>query len=218
MTVHHFSLRESPRTLESARPFAHGFPRPEGAQKALPGDLNEHAHRRRHSVGFLVVLACAGRLIHLDADPSFPTWIGYVVDEGRWNETARNLALFEDPDVNWMSRLHLFMSPGYQAVNYVVFLALGVDFWSARLFAAITGILLVLTVSLQLRRHVTPLALAFGVVILGLETNCFGQSRMALPEMPALLATLLAFLRLFWGEARPGAPCLPAFLPPVQSR
>ncbi|HZA96613.1 MAG TPA: hypothetical protein VE421_10790, partial [Burkholderiaceae bacterium] len=79
----------------------------------------------------LIVLASAGRLIHLDADPSFPTWIGYVVDEGRWNETARNLALFGDPDLNWFSRLHLFMSPGYQAVNYVIFLALGVDFWSA---------------------------------------------------------------------------------------
>lgn len=148
----------------------------------------------------LIALACAGRLIHLDADPSFPTWIGYVVDEGRWSETARNLALFGDADVNWFSRLHLFISPGYQAVNYLVFLALGVDFWSARIFGAVAGILVLLTVVFAVRRHVTPLALAFGVVILGLETNVFWASRIALPEMPAVLATLLAFFLLVLGQ------------------
>ena len=151
----------------------------------------------------LIVLASAGRLIYLDADPSFPTWIGYVVDEGRWNETARNMALFGDPDVNWFSRLHLFISPGYQAVNYIVFLALGVDFWSARLFGALAGILVLVTVFVALRRHVSSLALAFGVVVLGLETNVFWASRMALPEMPAVLATLLAFFLLVLGRKTP---------------
>ncbi len=151
-------------------------------------------------VGLLVLLACAGRLIYLDADPSFPTWIGYVADEGRWSETARNVALFGDPDVNWFSRLHLFLSPGYQAVNYIAFLAFGVDFWSARIFAAVAGVLVVLTVFLALRRHVTTFALAFGIVVLGFETNVLGLSRLALPEMPAVLATLLAFLFLVLGR------------------
>ena len=158
---------------------------------------------RRIAGGFvilLIALSCAGRLIHLDADPSFPTWIGYVVDEGRWSETARNLALFGDPDINWLSRLHVFISPGYQAVNYLVFLALGVDFWSARIFGAVAGILVLLTVVFAVRRHVTPLALAFGVVILGLETNVFWASRIALPEMPAVLATLLSFFLLVLGR------------------
>ncbi|MDQ3187368.1 MAG: hypothetical protein M3Q28_00490 [Pseudomonadota bacterium] len=148
----------------------------------------------------LIALSCAGRLTYLDADPSFPTWIGYVVDEGRWSETARNLVLFGDPDVNWLSRLHLFISPGYQAVNYLVFRAFGVDFWSARIFSAIAGILVLLTVVVALRRNVTPLALAFGVVILGLETNVFWASRIAMPEMPAVLATLLAFFLLVLGQ------------------
>ena len=160
----------------------------------------------------LIVLASAGRLIYLDADPSFPTWIGYVVDEGRWSETARNLALFGDPDVNWFSRLHLFMSPGYQAVNYIVFLALGVDFWSARLFGAVAGILVLLTVFFALRRHVTSLALAFGVVVLGLETNVFWASRMALPEMPAVLATLLAFFLLVLGRKTPRSAAVAGLL------
>ena len=151
----------------------------------------------------VIILASAGRLLYLDADPSFPTWIGYVVDEGRWNETARNLALFGDPDLNWFSRLHLFISPGYQAVNYIVFLAFGVDFWSARLFGAVAGILVLVTVLFALRRHVTSLALTFGVVVLGLETNVFWASRMALPEMPAVLATLLAFFLLVLGRKTP---------------
>lgn len=147
----------------------------------------------------LIVLACAARLIYLDADPSFPTWIGYVADEGRWSETARNLALFGDPDINWFSRLHFFISPGYQAVNYLIFVAFGVDFWSARIFGAVAGVLAVLTVFFVLRRHVAPLALALGVLILGLETNVLWMSRVALPEMPAVLATLLAFLVLVLG-------------------
>lgn len=153
-------------------------------------------------IGLLVLLACAARLVYLDADPGLPTWIGYVADEGRWSETARNVALFGDPDVNWFSRLHLFLSPGYQAVNYIAFLALGVDFWSARIFAAVSGLLVVLTVFLALQRHVTALALALGVVVLGFETNVFALSRLALPEMPAVLATLLAFLALVLGRKR----------------
>jgi hypothetical protein len=157
----------------------------------------------RGFVIFVVLLACAGRLVYLDADPSFPTWIGYIVDEGRWNETARNLALFRDPDLNWFSQLHLFISPGYQAINYIVFLAFGVDYWSARVFGAVAGILILLIVFFTLRRHVSALALAFGVVTLGLETNVFWASRIALPEMPALLATLVAFLLLVLGRATP---------------
>lgn len=163
-------------------------------------------------VTVLIILACAGRLIYLDADPSFPTWIGYVVDEGRWSETARNLALFGDADVNWFSRLHLFISPGYQAVNYISFLAFGVDFWSARLFGAIAGSMVLLTVFSALRRHVTPLALAFGVVILGFETNVFWASRIALPEMPAALAALLAFVLLVFAQKTPWSAVLAGLL------
>ena len=41
-----------------------------------------------------VGLAVIARFIHLDSDPKFEYWIFYVEDEGRWIETARNLALF----------------------------------------------------------------------------------------------------------------------------
>src|SRR4030095_7061748 len=85
---------------------------------------------------------------------------------------------------------------GYQAVNYVVFRLLGVDFWSARLFSAVCGLLTVVVMFFSLRRHVAPFALALGVLILGFQTDLLSESRMALPEMPSVFFTLLAFLML----------------------
>jgi hypothetical protein len=148
----------------------------------------------------LMLLACIARVVHLDADPHFPTWIQYVVDEGRWNETARNLALFGAPDGSYVGRLHLTLSPGYQAVNFFLFKTFGVTFWSARFFAAICGILIVISVYWSLRRYATGPALALGIVILGFETNLLAESRLGLPEIPALLGMLLAFLVLVVGR------------------
>lgn len=148
----------------------------------------------------LVVVACLARVVNLNADPSVTTWIGYVVDEGRWSEVARNLALFGTPEATSNARLHLLLTPGYQAVNYVVFRLFGVDFWSARLFTAVCGILTVAVIFFYLRRYVTPFALALGVLILGFETDLLSESRMALPEMPSVFFTLLAFLVLTLGQ------------------
>ncbi len=150
--------------------------------------------------GLLVVLACVVRVVNLDADPYFPTWTQYVVDEGRWNEGARNLALFGASDGSRIGRLHLVLSPGYQAVNYVVFRVFGVEFWTARALAAISGIAIVFAVLFALRRHVRVSALALGGVILAFETNLLAESRLALPEIPSLLGILLAFLVLVLRE------------------
>lgn len=152
------------------------------------------------AAGALVLLACIARFVVLNADPSMPTWIGYVVDEGRWTQSARSLALFGTLDYTAVERLHLFLAPGYQAVAYAVFRLAGIDFWSARLFSAITGALVVLVVFIALRRRVTPVALAVGIVLLGFESNLLAVSRMALPEIPSVLCTLLPFLLLVLGR------------------
>lgn len=148
----------------------------------------------------LAVLSCVIRLIHLDADPYVATWIGYVTDEGRWSETARSFALFGTPAASRDARLHLLLSPGYQMANYLLFQWLGVSFWAARLLSAISGILIILAAFIALHRHVTPFALALGLVILGFEANMLAQSRMALPEIPAVLGDLLAFFVLLIGR------------------
>ncbi len=145
-------------------------------------------------IGLMLVFACAARVVNLDADPSDPTWIGYITDEGRWNETARNRALFGTSGEGDVARLHLLLSPAYQAVNYAVFRTVGVGLAEARAFSAISGILMLLTVCLAMRQHVRMLALGLGVAILGFETNMLAQSRMALPEIPSAFLSLLAFL------------------------
>lgn len=147
------------------------------------------------AIGLLVVLACVARFVHLDADPLFPSWISYVVDEGRWSESARNMALFGTPDA-FAERIHLLLSPAYQAGNLIAFKLFGVSFISARASAAIAGSLIVVATFAALRVHVSAFALAFGVIVLGFETNMLAESRLALPEIPSALASLLAFLVL----------------------
>ena len=123
-----------------------------------------------------------------------------MIDEGRWSEIARNFTLFGTLDGTSNARLHLLLAPGYQMVQHAMFRLFGIDFWSARLFAAVCGILTVAVAFFALRRHVTSFALALGVVILGFETNLLAESRIALPEMPSVLFSLLAFLVLVLGQ------------------
>jgi len=151
-------------------------------------------------IGILVVVACLARVVHLNGDPAVSTWIGYVTDEGRWSESARNFALFGTLDGTSNARLHLFLTPGYQTVQYAMFRVFGMDFWSARLFAAACGSITVAVAFFALHRRVTPFALALGVVILGFETHMLTESRMGLPEMPSVLLTLVAFLVLVIGQ------------------
>lgn len=146
-------------------------------------------------IAMLVLLACLARFVHLDADPAFPTWVGYITDEGRWNESARNLVLFGHTQA-FAERIHLLLSPAYQSIAVLVFKLNGVNLASARLSAAVSGCAIVLLVAWFLRRHVSALALATGVLILGFEAHMLAESRMALPEIPAALGMLVCFLVL----------------------
>ncbi len=143
-----------------------------------------------------LALACLARFVHLDADPKFENWIFYVQDEGRWVETARNLALFGDPGLYDISRLHFVLSAGFQAITFVVFELFGVNLWSARLWSAIAGAAILVITVLLLRRRVPFSALLFGVVILALDPLTLSLGRTAIPEVSALLFTLLAFVAL----------------------
>src|SRR5262252_2844236 len=149
---------------------------------------------------FVVLIGCAARLALLDADPKLPDWIGYVTDEGRWVETARNLALFGELRLYGLSQMHLLLSPGFQAVVFVVFKLFGVSFWSARLFTALCGCGLLLAVYGACRREVNGFAMLVGMSVLAFEPLMLRVSRLALPELPAALFMCLALLVLVFAQ------------------
>lgn len=149
-----------------------------------------------------VALACIARFIHLDSDPKFEYWIGYVTDEGRWVETARNLALFGDLRLYPISKLHLVLSPSFQAVNYVVFELAGVSFWSARIWTAACGAAILIISFLLLRRIASGVPLYLGLMVLAFEPLALSLGRVALPEVPSLLFMLLAFIAICTWQRR----------------
>lgn len=144
----------------------------------------------------LVAIACIFRFVHLDSDPKFEYWEGYVTDEGRWTGTARNLALYGELLQYELARLHLVLAPGFQAANYLVFKLAGVSFWSARLWTAVSGSAILIVSLLALRRHSSGLPLYLGLGILGFEALVLTNSRVAIPEMASLLFVLLAFFTI----------------------
>ena len=104
----------------------------------------------------LLALGMLLRLIFLDSDPDYDKWLGFVVDEGRWTELARELVLFGSPDLDsGFSRLHLILAPAYQAITAVFFAALGVGFTSARLVSALSGIGLLIGAIMFLRERLS---------------------------------------------------------------
>jgi len=173
---------------------------PVTSQLPAAGDQSARSQAVMAAVWAVCAAGILIRFVNLDADPAFSLWIGYITDEGRWNETARNLALFRELAMYGISRIHLVLGAGYQAVNFVVFELAGVSLWSARLFSAVAGSLILLTSVLALRRHVDGLALLVGMAVLGFSTLLVNISRLAIPEMPALLFSLLAFLMLTLGR------------------
>jgi hypothetical protein len=137
------------------------------------------------------------RLVHLDADPVYPLWTGYITDEGRWTEQARRFVLFGTaiPD-NDLGRLHLLLAPLYQATTILPFSLLGVGLASARLVSAVASITLLVAVLVFFRRRFTAPALAVVMIALAFQPDLLHLSRIAIPEMSALLFSVLAFMVL----------------------
>lgn len=153
---------------------------------------------RRHPVALLtlavLVAGSALRLAYLDSDPDYYSWTGYVTDEGRWVAYARQLALFgRIVDTNWLLQFHLFLAPLFQAISYVAFELLGVSIWAARLPTALAGSLILALFWLVLRRVVTTRALLVGLLLLALDVDLIELSRVAIPEMAAMLVQLAIY-------------------------
>lgn len=151
----------------------------------------------------VVALGSIARLAHLDADPYYYQWIGYVVDEGRWTEQARSVHLFHSlNNLNWLSTLHLLVAPGFQLASLVSFSIFDVHLWSARLVSAVFGIGILITTYLILRKRIDAGRLFFAVLVLAFQVDLVVLSRLAIPEMASLCGHLVAFAILMSG--RPG--------------
>jgi hypothetical protein len=153
----------------------------------------------------IVAVLAAGvglRLVHLDADPDYYAWVGYVTDEGRWIAHAREMALFGHlVNTDWL--IHLLLAPLFQAASFVVFALLGVSIWTSRLMTALSGSALLVLFWLGLRRLVTPAAMLVALTLLALDVDLLMLSRVAVPEVPAMLLQLAVYLLLVVGPPAP---------------
>jgi hypothetical protein len=152
------------------------------------------AYARWAAVG-AIILGIGLRVLFLDADPHYYEWIGYITDEGRWTDAARQLALFGRvvPPV-WS--LHVVVAPLFQLMNYVVFALGDVSVLSSRLISAIAGSLVPVAFWIAFRRTTTPEALFLGIVPLALQIDLVALSRLAVPEMTSMALQFLLYLTI----------------------
>lgn len=137
------------------------------------------------------------RAVFPESDPYYAIWTSYITDEGRWTEQARNILLFGHLDIdNWLSLIHLVLSPLFQALTAISFSLFGVNFTSARLVSMLCGGVILLASFLFLRRRFTADALFLAILALALQPDLVFFSRVAIPEIPAMLFELLAFITL----------------------
>ena len=141
------------------------------------------------------------RFLYLDSDPHYYEWIGYVTDEGRWVQHARNWVLHGTLVDSASINFHLFMAPLFELSNYLVFKLLGVSIFASRLFTALSGSLMIALFWGRLRRAVTPQALLVGVALLALQSDLVGLSRVAVPEMVVMSLELAIYFLIVLGRS-----------------
>lgn len=145
------------------------------------------------AVVFVLGIIC--RFVRLDADPHYYDWIGYITDEGRWVDQARELALFGRSN-ELRPTLHMVVAPLFQATSYVVFRLFDISILSSRLISAASGSALLLTFWLGLSRVTSPTMLMVPVAMLAFTEDLIVLSRVAVPEMTVMAAHLLVYLML----------------------
>ena len=140
-----------------------------------------------------MLLGIALRFLLLDADPHYYEWGGYITDEGRWTDRARELALFgrtlEPP---WS--LHVLVAPLFQLTTYVTFALTDVSVVSSRLLPAVSGSIVPIAFWAAFRRATTPEALFLGIVPMALQVDLVTLSRVAVPEMPIIALQFALYL------------------------
>jgi hypothetical protein len=164
-----------------------------------PGGAARHKATTSIAVAILVVGALI-RLLYLDADPRYYAWAGYVTDEGRWTQQAREIALFGSLDLEyWLAVVHLAVAPLYQAATWVSFVIFGVGVSSARAVSAAAGIVVMIFVWRFLSRGLAASGALLALALVAFQRDLVFLSRVAIPEMAAGLFELVAFAVLVAG-------------------
>ncbi|MBT8336296.1 MAG: glycosyltransferase family 39 protein, partial [Gemmatimonadetes bacterium] len=144
-----------------------------------------------------VLVGVVLRIAYLGADPSYPSWIGWLGDEGRWTQVGREWMLFGAVDLNApLSRSHLILGPLFQAIQAVAFRVFGVGIVVARWVSVLAGLTLIATAWWFLRPRVGTWAAAVVVALLAVHPDLVFFSRVAIPEMASLALQLLGFALL----------------------
>jgi len=157
--------------------------------------------RRGHGLVLAVAVVGIGlRFFRLDADPHYYDWIGYITDEGRWIDQARELTLFGSTDA-WPS-LHVSVGPFFQALSYAVFQVFDVSILSSRLISAASGSVLLIAFWLGMRRWSSAPMLLLIMTMLAFTEDLVFLSRIAVPEMAVMAASLLIYLMIISGRHR----------------
>jgi hypothetical protein len=144
------------------------------------------------------------RVAFLNSDPNYYEWAGYVIDEGRWTQGSIEVLLHgELPQA--IGGEHVGVAPLFEAVNFLVFQIFGISFATARAFTAASGATLIVMFWVMLRRTVSPAALLFALALLVFQTDLIALSRLAIPEVPAMVGELLVYWVLIQARSMRGA-------------
>lgn len=168
---------------------------------------------KQHNLAVLAVLLIGIllRFFYLDADPHYYAWVGYISDEGRWNESARNLIQGRSMFIQDTS-LHLLLAPLFQFTNYIFYLLFDMSRLTSRLFPALCGSTILLLFYFNFRKLVTPQALLFGVALMALQPDLVNLSRISIPEIAVMLFELLIYLLIISRKYLPFNFILAGFL------
>ena len=145
------------------------------------------------ALGLIFVMGAALRLVHLEADPVYPLWAGYITDEGRWTELARQFAIFRSLEPTDLALVHLVLAPLHQLASIGSFVVFGVSLTTARLVSAAFGLATMVGSCICFKRTLSLEATVFVAWTLSVQADLVFLSRVAIPEMGALFLELLAF-------------------------
>ena len=156
-------------------------------------NLESNNHRYSLVCFCVLIIGILLRSIHLDADPYYYEWAGYITDEGRWVQQARSLALHGTLVGPYLTNVNFSLAPLFQLSNYLVFELLGVSLLTSRIFTALCGSALLILFCAILRHRVSPQALLLGITLLAVQTDLVVLSRVAVPEMVILFFQLVIY-------------------------